>query len=311
MQGGGRYRYIYGDPRRPQLVTATRAPDGTLTTYDYGEDDLLFSLERGGQRYYVATDQVGTPRVVADAAGTVVKRLDYDAFGVPVSDSAPAFDLPIGYAGGIADPVTGLVRFGFRDYDPAAGRWTARDPIVQAGGANTYAYVNSDPVGIARPVRPRGLVHQRRQRGARLLQLRQHAGPASTSVETVAGDTGDRRRRRHARLGHRQGQHGHGAGRRLHQAQGGQRRAHEAGAGRGDPQGLPEVHQEDHAGPAHADGAGRARRSTRAWSTRSTSATRARSTTARSARCGRSSGDPARADRRSSSSPPGSSPPSA
>jgi RHS repeat-associated protein len=146
IENGDRYRYIYGDPRRPLLVTATRAPDGTFTTYDYGEDDLLISLERAGHRFYVATDQVGTPRVVTDDTGAVVKRLDFDAFGIPVSDSAPAFDLPIGFAGGIADSVTGLVRFGLRDYDPASGRFTARDPIYQAGGPNTYAYVNSNPV---------------------------------------------------------------------------------------------------------------------------------------------------------------------
>ena len=46
-----------------------RAPSGELTTYHYDEDGLLFALERGGARYYVATDQVGTPRVVTDAAG--------------------------------------------------------------------------------------------------------------------------------------------------------------------------------------------------------------------------------------------------
>jgi RHS repeat-associated protein len=151
-QGGQTYRYIYGDPRRPLLVTATRASDGTLTTYNYGEDDLLFSLKRNGQRFYVATDQVGTPRVVADATGAIKKQIDYDAFGVQKADSDPTFDLPIGFAGGISDPVTKLVRFGLRDYDPAAGRFTARDPIFQAGGPNVYAYTGNDPVAGRDPM---------------------------------------------------------------------------------------------------------------------------------------------------------------
>ena len=47
-------------------------------------------MQRGGARYAIATDQVGTPRVVTDASGTVVKALDYDSFGVPLSDCAPA-----------------------------------------------------------------------------------------------------------------------------------------------------------------------------------------------------------------------------
>ena len=43
--------------------------------------------------------------------------------------------------------MTGLVRFGVRDYDPQTGRWTARDPALFDGGQpNFYAYVNGDPV---------------------------------------------------------------------------------------------------------------------------------------------------------------------
>lgn len=41
------------------------------------------------------------------------------------------------------------MRFGARDYDPYTGRWTARDPILFAGGqANLYAYVRNDPVNL-------------------------------------------------------------------------------------------------------------------------------------------------------------------
>ena len=75
---------------------------------------------------------------------------EYDAFGNLLSESAPAFDLPIGYAGGLDDRVTGLVRFGFRDLDTASGRWTARDPALYDGGqANLYTYVGGDPVVAA------------------------------------------------------------------------------------------------------------------------------------------------------------------
>jgi RHS repeat-associated protein len=84
--------------------------------------------------------------VVTDSAGNVVKALEYDAFGVRTADSAPTFDLPIGFAGGLEDRATSLVRFGLRDYDPATGRWTARDPILQSGGLNLYVYAGNRPV---------------------------------------------------------------------------------------------------------------------------------------------------------------------
>ena len=109
-------------------------------------------MERGGARYAIATDQVGTPRVVTDATGAIVKAIDYDSFGVPLSDSAPGFFLPFGFAGGLADPVSGLVRFGRRDYEPQTGRWTARDPVLFDGGqANLYLYAGGDPVGQRDP----------------------------------------------------------------------------------------------------------------------------------------------------------------
>jgi RHS repeat-associated protein len=68
------------------------------------------------------------------------------------ADSDPSFELPIGFAGGLADAATGLVRFGLRDYDPASGRFTARDPIFFSGSpTNLYAYANSDPASLRDP----------------------------------------------------------------------------------------------------------------------------------------------------------------
>ena len=90
---------------------------------------------------------------MADAAtGTIVRTWDYDAFGAPTGGSG-TLELPVGYAGGIADSVTGLVRFGLRDYEPESGRWTARDPVLYEGGQdNLYAYVNGNPVSSRDPL---------------------------------------------------------------------------------------------------------------------------------------------------------------
>ena len=80
-----------------------------------------------------------------------MQRMDYDAWGKVVQDTNPGFQ-PFGFAGGIYDRHTGLVRFGARDYEPQTGRWTAKDPILFAGGTtNFYEYVGNDPVNFIDP----------------------------------------------------------------------------------------------------------------------------------------------------------------
>ncbi|GBC59929.1 hypothetical protein DENIS_0871 [Desulfonema ishimotonii] len=107
-------------------------------------------MTKGGQRYYLAYDQVGTLRAVTDASGNAVKRVDYDSFGNVLTDSDPLFAVPFGFAGGLYDADTGLIRFGYRDYDPDAGRWTAKDPIGFAGGdTDLYGYCLNDPVNFS------------------------------------------------------------------------------------------------------------------------------------------------------------------
>jgi RHS repeat-associated protein len=97
--------------------------------------------------YRIISDRLGSPRLVVDVAtGQIAQRLDYDEFGRVVMDTNPGFQ-PFGFAGGLYDPDTDLVRFGARDYDPQTGRWTAKDLILFLGGnTNLYAYAFNDPV---------------------------------------------------------------------------------------------------------------------------------------------------------------------
>ncbi len=89
--------------------------------------------------------------VVKVSSGNIVQRMDYDEWGNVTLDTNPNFQ-PFGFAGGIYDAETGLVRFGARDYDAEIGRWTAKDPILFEGGqANLYVYVGNDPINRIDP----------------------------------------------------------------------------------------------------------------------------------------------------------------
>ncbi|MEO8218803.1 MAG: RHS repeat-associated core domain-containing protein [Acidobacteriota bacterium] len=103
--------------------------------------------------YRIVSDHLGSPRLVVDvASGTVAQRIEYDEFGNVVSDTNPGFQ-PFGFAGGLYDRDTGLVRFGARDYDPQTGRWTTKDPIGFAGlDTNLYVYAYNDPINEIDPM---------------------------------------------------------------------------------------------------------------------------------------------------------------
>jgi RHS repeat-associated protein len=129
-------------------------PDGSVESiYVYGAlahvPDLVL---KAGRTYRIIHDYLGSPRLVVDVqTGEIAQRLDYDIHGRVLGDSSPEFQ-PFGFAGGLYDVDTGLVRFGARAYDPELARWTAKDPSGFAGGdTNLYAYSYGDPVNFVDP----------------------------------------------------------------------------------------------------------------------------------------------------------------
>lgn len=139
--------FLYQDDLR--VVAELDGANALVSRFVYGEKPHVPAyMLRGGRTYRLVTDAVGSVRLVVDTAdGSIAQRIDYDAFGRAVSDSAPGFQ-PFGFAGGLWDRDTGLVRFGARDYDPRTGRWTRKDPAWFADGTNLYAYAKGDPVNL-------------------------------------------------------------------------------------------------------------------------------------------------------------------
>ncbi|MDA8018097.1 MAG: hypothetical protein MPN21_11685 [Thermoanaerobaculia bacterium] len=109
-------------------------------------------LIKGGATYRIVADHLGSVRLIVDVAtGAIAQELRYDEFGRITLDTSPGFQ-PFGFAGGLYDSQTSLVRFGVRDYDPDLGRWTATDPVRFAAGAgNLYEYSFSNPVTLRDP----------------------------------------------------------------------------------------------------------------------------------------------------------------
>ena len=126
-----------------------------------GVPELARVMVRGGVTYRILKDHLGSPRLVVDAStGAVVHRMDFDEFGNVLTDDNPGFQ-PFGFAGGLYDRDTRLVRFGARDYDPAVARWTAKDSIgFEGDGSNLYDYVLADPVSRIDPEGTESLFQQ-------------------------------------------------------------------------------------------------------------------------------------------------------
>ncbi|WP_156907908.1 RHS repeat domain-containing protein [Desulfovibrio cuneatus] len=82
----------------------------------------------------------------------MVKEIEYDSFGNVLHDSFQQLSFPLGFAGGLVDEHTGFIRFGYRDYDPQTGRFTAQDPARDLrGDADLYDYCVDDPVSCIDP----------------------------------------------------------------------------------------------------------------------------------------------------------------
>jgi len=133
-----------------QIAAEVDGQNRIVKRFVYGEklnipDYMIYQKKN----YRIISDQVGTPRMLIEVkTGNVVAQYNYDEFGVLISRSG-SVDIPFGFAGGLKDDDTGLVRFGARDYNPSMGRWTAKDPILFNGGdTNLYGYVLNDPVNF-------------------------------------------------------------------------------------------------------------------------------------------------------------------
>jgi RHS repeat-associated protein len=144
-------QWVYRDGLHP--VAEYSGTGALVAQYVYGvRGNVPSFVLRGGKTYRIVADHLGSARLAVDVAtGVVAERIDYDEWGKVLGDTTPSW-MPFGFAGGVYDADTGLVRFGARDYDAVTGRWTNKDPILFHGGqTNLYVYVGNEPADVVDP----------------------------------------------------------------------------------------------------------------------------------------------------------------
>ena len=120
--------FLYQDDLRPVAELNGAGAVVRRFVYDTTSANVPAYMVQGAVTYRILTDPIGSVRLVVDtASGQIVQQMDYDGFGQVVQDTSPGFQ-PFGFAGGLYDRDTHLIRFGARDYDPELGRFDRQGP---------------------------------------------------------------------------------------------------------------------------------------------------------------------------------------
>lgn len=112
---------------------------------------MLEKVSGAESQYRIYGDHLGSLRAVVRVSdGKAIQTMRHGPWGEVEDDSvASTFSrVPFGFAGGIYDEVTGLVRFGAREYDARTGRWLSKDEARFGGGENFFEYAGGDPVNV-------------------------------------------------------------------------------------------------------------------------------------------------------------------
>jgi RHS repeat-associated protein len=103
------------------------------------------------KHYFPAYDGNGNVMTLLDSGtGAEAARYEYGPFGEPlvVAGSYAQSNL-FRFSTKFTDDETGLLYYGYRNYNPSTGRWLSRDPIAERGGLNLYGFVHNNPQSYA------------------------------------------------------------------------------------------------------------------------------------------------------------------
>lgn len=153
-------QFFYNNQERLNEVSQIYSPrDGKLLSLTYDDRGHLIFVQSGRNKFYVATDQTGTPVMIFNQYGEGVREMMRSPFGHIVYDSNPYLYLPIDFNGGVLDPVTSLVHMANgKVYDPLVGlfmtpNWeNTIERIEMPTKLHQYRFNGNDPVNVNRPL---------------------------------------------------------------------------------------------------------------------------------------------------------------
>ncbi|XP_063380055.1 teneurin-m isoform X4 [Cydia fagiglandana] len=146
-------QFFYTNPQTPNLITHMHYPKTEKTVrFLYDQRNFLTCIETEDQRFYVATDHNGSPLVVFDVNGEIIKEIKRSPFGKIIKDTNPGFYVPVDFHGGIFDYNTNLVYLDNRLYDPIVGQWMTPSwehlatKLSLPTDIFIYRFKNNDPI---------------------------------------------------------------------------------------------------------------------------------------------------------------------
>jgi len=151
-QGQRVWKSVGGQQTRYVNARYTVSPAGATKYYTLG--GRVIAQATGGVKRWVHSDHLGSVRLVTSAAGTVVNRYRYSAFGAQTTVAAGAFN-DRGFGGQVTDPEAGLVYMNARYYDPALAHFVTADTVIPELGNpqshNRYAFALNNPISNVDP----------------------------------------------------------------------------------------------------------------------------------------------------------------
>lgn len=141
-------------------IEERNAFDTTLRQFVYGiRIDEPIELKSGANRFYYHCNSIGSVYALTDAAGSVVERYDYQAYGkttILAADGVTA--LPSSALGNSytftarrLDLESGLHYYRARYFSATLGRFIQRDPLGYVDGMGLYEYTNSNSINEIDP----------------------------------------------------------------------------------------------------------------------------------------------------------------